>query len=168
MEVQIKVDAKTSSKTHPNDWPLTAFQIHQRSWSRDTSWCLRCLSGYSLVSPLRKTTKREGAQDQTNRLCLWCVDVNEKPWLVTNLYWWVQQRFWWTWCQTGPVSWWPHSHFLCLPKSLSGPPLPSQGPCTPSRCVLLQNKSHMSWWWWCALIPHYFTSIPGSSTLFWE
>lgn len=53
--VQIKVEATTSSvMTHPNDWPLTAFQTHQQSWSRDTSWCLRCLSGYSLVSPLKR------------------------------------------------------------------------------------------------------------------
>ena len=42
-----------SSNTYPSDWPLTAFQSHLQSWSRDTSWCLRCLSGCLLVSHLK-------------------------------------------------------------------------------------------------------------------
>lgn len=56
------------------------------------------------------------------------------------LCWWVRQTLWWTWCRTDPVSWWPGSHFLCLPKFPSVPPLPSPSPCTPSRCALLKNN----------------------------
>lgn len=87
-----------------------------------------------------------------------CTINDALQWLVTYLYWWVQQTLWWTWCQIGPVSWWPHSHFLCLPKCPSAPPLPSPGPCTPSRCVLLKNKSHV-------LIPHNFPFLSPSKNI---
>ena len=42
--------------THPNDWLPAAFQSRRRSWSGDTSWCPHCLWGYSLASPLKRTS----------------------------------------------------------------------------------------------------------------
>lgn len=42
--------------THPDDWLPTAFQSRRQSWSGDTSWCPHCLWGYSLASPLKRTS----------------------------------------------------------------------------------------------------------------
>lgn len=65
-------------------------------------------------------------------------------WSLSYLCWRVQQTLLWTWCQRGPVSWWPHSHFRCLQKCPFAPPPPSPGLCTPWWCVRLKNKDQRS------------------------
>lgn len=88
-------------------------------------------------------SQRSGQEEPGDRTKNCSIDEDSNVYF-SYLCRWVQQTLGWTWCQRDPVSWWPHSHFPCLPKCPSGLPLPSPGLCTPWRCEHLKNKGQRS------------------------
>lgn len=68
-----------SSGSHLSGWPPAASRIHPPSWSRDTSWCRRCLSGCSPVSPLKRRQTARASQK-------WCYFKPCEVQVVTSTY----------------------------------------------------------------------------------